>query len=507
MTAHTSTARGALAAPGSARRRRSGDLVLWSGLLLLAAAIRLPTLAQQSFWLDEAYTERLLRMSLGGMLHAIPRTESTPPVYYVLAWVWTRAFGLSELGVRSLSAMAGIATIPVAYAVAARLAGRRAAVIAGLLLAVSPLMVWFSQEARAYALAALLSTVTVLCVVAYLEEERDRWLIGWGLAAALGLATHYFVVFVVAPEAGLLLWRARRDRRLGAAIGLVAVVAGALVPLALAQRGTGHADYIASGSLSTRLLQVPKQLLEGYASPAQALIGGLAALIVVTGALWPLVIDAGTRRRATVPLLVGLACTLVPMVLAILGVDFLNTRNLLPALPLLYIAGAIGFASARIWPAGMALAGILAVLMLAVVVLVDADVRYQRTDWRDAGHALGSPAASRVIVVDPGSGLIPLQAYLPGLRELSKPAAVSELDVVAVPAQVTGGGIANPPRPLGQLPVPAGFRLAKTVYARTYTVLRYKSPTPTPITPGLAAANLLGPGSYAALLQAGRQGG
>ena len=47
--------------------------------------IRLPTLAQQSFWLDEGYTERLVRMSLGGMLRAIPKTESTPPVYYAPA--------------------------------------------------------------------------------------------------------------------------------------------------------------------------------------------------------------------------------------------------------------------------------------------------------------------------------------------------------------------------------------------------------------------------------------
>ncbi len=501
MSATATTAR---AAPGRDSRRRSLDLTLASGLVALAAAIRLPTLAEQSFWLDEGYTERLLRMSLGGMLRAIPKTESTPPVYYLLAWVWTHAFGLSEFGVRSLSALAGIATVPVAYAVARRLAGRRAAVIAGLLLAVSPLMVWFSQEARAYALATLLSTVTLLCTVAYLQEEREGWLIGWAVTAALGLATHYFVLFVVGPEAGLLLWRGRRDRRLAAAIGFVVVVAAALVPLALAQRGTGHADYIAQGSLGTRLLQVPKQLLEGYASPGQLVTGGLAALVVAAGALWPLASDAPTRRRAAIPLIVGLACALVPMGLAALGVDFLDTRNLLPALPPLYIAGAIGLASDRIWPVGAALAGVLAVLMLVVVLLVDTDVRYQRADWRDAGHALGTPAATRVIVVDPGSGWIPLQVYLPGLRGLNRPAAVTELDVIALGGQVTGGGTASPPRPAGPLPVPAGFRLVGTKYAPTYTVLRYRAPVPTMVAPALAAANLLGPGSYTPLLQSAR---
>jgi len=503
VSATAATGHGDPAARDHDLRRAHRDPVLVAGLVLLAAAIRLPTLARQSFWLDEGYTERLLRMSLRGMLHTIPKTESTPPVYYVLAWVWTHAFGLSEFGVRSLSALAGIATVPVAYAVARRLAGRRAAVITGLLLAVSPLMVWFSQEARAYALATLLSTVTLLCTVAYLEEKRDGWLIGWALAAALGLATHYFVVFVVAPEVGLLLWRARRNRRLAAAIGFVAVVALALVPLALAQRGTGHADYIAQGGLGTRLLQVPKQLLEGYASPDQVITGVLASLVVAAGALWPLATESRARRHAAIPLLVGLACVLVPMVLAVCGVDFLNTRNLLPGLPPLYIAGAIGLASDRIWPAGAVLAGILAVLMLAVVVLVDTDVRYQRADWRDAGHDLGGATTNRVIVVDPGSGLIPLQAYLPRLRGLSRPTPVTELDVIAVGGQSTGSGIANPPRPSGPPPVPLGFRLVASVDNRAYTVLRYRSATPTVVAPAVAQANLLGPGSYAPLLQAG----
>ena len=65
-------------------RRASGawsPAVMAGAVTLLAAAIRLPTLAQQSYWLDEGYTVRLVRMSFSGMLHAIPRTESTPPVY------------------------------------------------------------------------------------------------------------------------------------------------------------------------------------------------------------------------------------------------------------------------------------------------------------------------------------------------------------------------------------------------------------------------------------------
>ncbi len=493
---------------GRRSRGARNDAAVAALLTLLAAVIRLPTLAEQSFWLDEGYTVRLVRMSFGGMLHTIPRTESTPPLYYALAWVWTHVFGVSEFGLRSLSALAGIATVPVAYAAARRLAGTRAAAICGLLLAVSPLMVWFSQEARAYAVATLLSAVTVLCVVGWLMERRTRWLAGWALAAALGLLTHYFVVFIVAPELAVLWWhgRARPDRRLAAATVLVAVVGAALVPLALAQRGTGHADYIAQGSLQTRILQVPKQMLVGYASPGQTVAAVVVTVLVLVGAVWPLVRNRAARRRAAIPLAIGIAGVVVPILLALVGIDFLDTRNLLPALPPLAIALSIGFAASLRPVPPRAVAVVLAAVLLLVVIRVDLDPVYQRDNWRGAAHALGPAAAARAMVVSPGSGLTPLQAYLPRLSPLVAPVAVRELDVVAIPEQVTGSGIGIPPRPAGPLPVPAGFRLARTVATRTYTALVFRSPAPVLVTPQSLAADHLGTTTFAPLVQAARRG-
>ena len=496
--------------------------------MLLAAAVRLPTLAQQSFWLDEGYTVRLMRLTLRSMLSTIPGTESTPPLYYVLAWAWTRVFGLTEYGLRSLSALAGIATVPLVYATARRLAGPRAGVIAGALLAVSPLMIWFSQEARAYALATLLAALTLLCAVCYLDEGRRGWLAGWALAAALGLATHYFVAFVVAPEAALLWWRSRADpggasradpggppradpgatpravRRLAPAFGLVAAVAVALLPLALAQRGTGHADYIAHGALSTRVLQVPKQLLVGYASPQQALTAVLAAAALAAGALWSLARSAQARREASIPLIVGLAAVIAPVLLALVGVDFLNTRNLLPALPALAVAAAIGFAHVGGRVRFAALTGLLAAVSVAIVILVDANPRYQRPDWRGAGEALGLPRGPRAIDINPSSGLIPLEAYVPRLSRMVTPERVTEFDIVAVAAPGAGGGLSAPPRPSSPPAVPPGFRLFRAVYADGYTVLRYRSPAGARLTPAGVVGVTVGPGDYAATVQSSK---
>src|ERR671917_1982807 len=87
-----------------------------AGIVVAGALLRFVTLGDQSYWGDEGVTVALVRMSFGDMLDTIPRSESTPPLYYVLAWVWTRALGSSEeWGLRSLSALAGTATIPVLY--------------------------------------------------------------------------------------------------------------------------------------------------------------------------------------------------------------------------------------------------------------------------------------------------------------------------------------------------------------------------------------------------------
>jgi mannosyltransferase len=495
-------------------RRRLGErpgTAVVVALTLLAALLRLTTLSLQSFWLDEGYTERLLHMSFGQRIRTVPKTESTPYLYYAVAWVWTRVFGFGEYGLRSLSALAGIAAVPVIYLAARWLAGRRAGAIAGLLVAVSPVLVWFSQEARSYSLATLLSALTVLCVVGYERSRRSRWLAGWAAAAALGLATHYFVAFVVLGEL-IWLWRtAPRDRRLAAAVGLVAVVGCALVPLALAQQQTGHADYISHSSLHTTLVQIPKQLLLGYASPDQKLTAVLAALLLLVGALAPLALSAPVRARAAWPLVTGVVAVLVPVVLAICGVDFLDTRNLLPALPPLMIAAGIGFAgwtelaaesrrpdwrTVGIWSAAA-----LALVSLVVVVLVDTDSRYQRDDWRGVAHALGAVTTARVLLVDPASGEIPLQAYMPGLRALTAPVAVRELDVVVVRPNVRGGGIGPPPRSTGEQPAPTGFTLAGVTYASTYTVLRYTAPSPEPVSPSLTGSRWLRQSGYGALLQ------
>ena len=139
---------------------------------MLAAVLRFYRLGHQGFWFDEGNTALLVHFSPGKMFGLIPQTESTPPLYYCVAWVWARIFGYGEAGLRSLSALAGVLTVPVAYGAARKLISRRAGLIAAALTACNPLLIWYSQEARSYSLLVLLTAVALLAF-AYAAGRSD----------------------------------------------------------------------------------------------------------------------------------------------------------------------------------------------------------------------------------------------------------------------------------------------------------------------------------------------
>ena len=127
-----------------------------AGLTAAAAAIRFIPLGVQSFHHDEVITVmRVIPGTFGHMLHEVVRSESNPPLYYVLAWGWAKAFGRDEWGIRSLSALLGTLTVPVGYAIGRQLSGRRVGLILMGLLAFNPMLIWYSQEARSYALLSM----------------------------------------------------------------------------------------------------------------------------------------------------------------------------------------------------------------------------------------------------------------------------------------------------------------------------------------------------------------
>ena len=164
---------------------------------VVGAALRFATLDVQSLWFDEAVTAQLMRLDLPELLNAIPDSESSPPLYYVLEWLWTQLLGTGEVGVRSLSALLGTATIPLVWALGRRLGGDRAGLLAAALVAVNPMLIWFSQEARLRAAGAARRAGSALWLRALDPRERRGSM--WGLAARRD-GYPYYAIFLVAAH-------------------------------------------------------------------------------------------------------------------------------------------------------------------------------------------------------------------------------------------------------------------------------------------------------------------
>ncbi len=407
-----------------------------AGLTALAAVLRFYRLGHQSFWYDEGFTVLLVHHSPGQMLALLPKTELTPPLYYCVLWVWAHVFGYGEAGLRSLSALAGVATIPAIYAAGAKLISARAGLVAAALAACNPLLIWYSQEARSYAVLFLLVTLSLLAF-AHARSPRStaRALVAWALAAGLTLATHYFGVLVVAPEAAWLLWVHRCDRRIVVAVAAVGAVGLALMPLALTQRTA--AVWIARFPFDLRLSQIGPQLLLGTGAPARGVLKAVgAATVLLAAVLLARRADASDRRGA---LLAGaIAGSGFVLCLALVPVaDELITRNVMVVLIPLIVLIAGGLGARRAGALGLIGAGALCTVGVVAAIGVAVDWRYQRPDWQGLAAAIDSgPSApsGRAILLENYRGRIPLELYLPGLRFIGGPVgtSVNELDVVAI---------------------------------------------------------------------------
>jgi mannosyltransferase len=389
----------------AAARARPRAFWIVAGLTLLAAVLRFATLGVQSYHHDEIVTaSRVLRDGFDHAMDAVWFSESAPPLYYALAWPWTQLFGTGEVGLRSLSALAGIATVPVAYLIGRELRGRRVGLMAAALVAVNPMLLWYSQEARAYALFVLLCSLSLLYCVRALRDGDRRDVRGWGIASALALATHYFAIFPLLAEAAFLV--RRRGRGAFAGLWIVAAAGALLAPLAIHQMSIGHAEWIGNFTLGHRLWETGATFAVGetgdvIARPERPAMAYLPLAIgIVSFALLAFGSRRAERRAAALPLAVAAATILLPLAVALLAPskDYVLARNLIPALVPLLVAVAIALTGERVRRLGLALGAVLVAYSLGFCIWASASQDLQRPDWEAIADRLGEPDSPRATV-------------------------------------------------------------------------------------------------------------
>ena len=386
--------------------------LIWACLAVatvLAAALRLPFLGHQSLWFDETYTRAILaEHTLGGLWRHIRATESTPPLYYLLAKLSTDVAGArSAAAMRLPSALALIAAVPVAYLALRRLVGVPGALAAAAIVAVNPNIVSFATDARSYGLFVLAALLSVWGFSALIERPSPRRYAAWALASVACLWTHYFGAFLVAGEVLILLFLLRHSWRATLAWSLaVAAAAAPLIPLVAHQNGTEDAAFIAGISLHSRLESTVRQFAMGANVPRTWLEGAglaLAALGVLTG-----VAIAVRRREGRILLVLTAIAFGVPLAMAVLGIeDRFYARNVVAVLPLCAGLAAPALLRARAAPVAVYLA-----LCLLASLWVASNWRYEQADWRTAIARIDSvDSTTPVVSTDPSSAPV-VRTYL-----------------------------------------------------------------------------------------------
>ena len=370
-------------------RYRTGLLAMIA-LCLVAADIRLAT--SRGLWVDEAISVRQAQLPFGQMIAGLRNTDVHPPLHHTMLWITVRLFGTSELAVRLPSLIAGVLLVPAMAWSGRVIYDRRTGWVAAALACVAPFCVWYSQEARMYALFMLFAALAVAAqVVAVRRGLRRDWLIYAVCTAAL-IWTQYFAFLpVLVQQAGFawVVWRRRTDRERRralvrgwlTALALIAVTLIPMVPIL-------HGQFTAYSHRSSGL--VP-----GQAGANSSTIGGAISIYAVganliwgiwgyhadgvmvqIAALWPLVMLVALvllGRGRSGPSVLLLALVVVPMtMLFVIGSmkrDLFELRYFSGAVPAMLLLGArLVTATTRRRVAGLVAAGVLTLTMAAGLV-------------------------------------------------------------------------------------------------------------------------------------------
>jgi 4-amino-4-deoxy-L-arabinose transferase-like glycosyltransferase len=163
-------------------------------IVLLALALRVFHLDTQSIWYDEGLSIQLAEQSPVEVI-ALSAITDHPPLHTLLLGAWLRVTGDSDFVVRYLSVFCGVLVVALTYALGKRF-DERAGLIGAGLIAIAPLAVYYSQEARGYMLLTALILIATLAALRLLNgDRRTRVWFAYSAAMALALYTHYFAAF------------------------------------------------------------------------------------------------------------------------------------------------------------------------------------------------------------------------------------------------------------------------------------------------------------------------
>ncbi len=300
--------------------RRRQTLVWMTLILLVGFALRMFHLNAVALRGDEAFTVlHWMREPLAQTLGTLATIDPQPPLAYALYRGFGLLVGSDEMLVRLLPALLNLVGVAALYGVGRRIGGTRLGLISAALFAVSPVILWHAQDARAYGIWVALSAVAFW--LALRAIERDRWL-DWALFVAVQIAaayTYYLELLFLGALTVFVLTQVRRSPRVAVHWFLALAIIGlALAPWFLQPNLLGGGSYGGTAGQLDIVLYLNwflPSLLFGEAIPAgrELLFTAVALVTAIAGLalLW--------RKRPSTAVLLALYIALPLLVLGLIS--------------------------------------------------------------------------------------------------------------------------------------------------------------------------------------------
>ena len=368
---------------------------------IVSATLRFHGLGANSLWVDEFATLSIAAHSPADILGMSSSANFIPPLYFLLVHGVLQLFGESEAALRLLSVVAGICTIPVVWLLTEQItASRNTANIAAALLAVNPLHLWFSQEARPYALLLFFGCCALLSLQRAVRGSSVGYWIIFAVCSALAFLTHTTGVMFGLIAWIWVLWLPDRQHFLrplvAASLAAGLICAPFVVAIARALSATHGTFHSLPRALTG--LEVPYNLLTyvfGYSfGPAPREIqdfGALAALrshpiqsAIAGGVLVVIMVLSWVNHRATMTpfiTLFGIPLVGIFALSAVSGKAY-NIRYTLPAL-----VGFLGIASITLRVLQPPVRAVLLTVLICLGLWADAQWFWVSRYWKDDSRA------------------------------------------------------------------------------------------------------------------------
>lgn len=367
--------------------------------------LRVWGLEAEGLWADEAFVVALSRLDLGGLFRLATAADTHPPLHALLLHEWVRLFGTSEVAVRSLSVLFGVAGVGLIARLGARLLGEEAGLQAALLLATSPYHVYYSQETRGYTLLVLLAIASWDALVARMPGAADGTQargpgLAYVLVTTLMMYAQPYAVFILLAQNLYVLAAYRTNLPalwpwLRAQL-LVAALFAPWVPILAGQAARAQSGFWIGRPGASHLLVTFVQYAGSI--PAAIVLGALVAVALV-----PVAKGAPPFRGAG--LLLGLWLTLphlVPFVVSQFAKPMYLARAAIASLPALLLLAVIPLRStSRVFSRAL-VAGLAA---LSVFSLWPYRAHGARDQWREtAAYVAARAAPGDLVAIDDGYG-------------------------------------------------------------------------------------------------------